>query len=171
MKPTTRDSFNDRDAKDLPKEDQSASSDDIQYEPSDAAVLSSDRYAQDWSAAEERKLVFKLDAIIMTILILAFFCMQVDRGNIGNAIVNGFLEDVGINRAHYNIGQQLLYLGIVVLEVSFFGHVIYRLLIMVVKPDPKQLSPVSRWTPMVAWRRDYRMVIGSLLAVVPLTFH
>ena len=36
---------------------------------------------KDWTDAEERKLLFKLDAIIMTILTLCFFCMQMDRGN------------------------------------------------------------------------------------------
>lgn len=118
-----KDTVNDRHIKYSPKEDQSSSSDDIRDE-SPAAI--SDKYAQDWTASEEKKLVFKLDAIIMTILTLAFFCMQMDRGNIGNALNNNFLEDVGIKQAQYNIGQQLLYVGIVILEVSFVLHVTYQ---------------------------------------------
>ena len=35
----------------------------------------------DWSAEEERVLVRKLDCLIMSLLTLAFFALQLDRGN------------------------------------------------------------------------------------------
>jgi hypothetical protein len=35
----------------------------------------------------------------------------------GNALTDFFLQDVGITQNQYNVGQQLLSLGIVVLEV------------------------------------------------------
>ncbi|KAL9570401.1 hypothetical protein ACKAV7_005480 [Fusarium commune] len=38
----------------------------------------------DWSEAEERALVRKLDLLIMPLLIAGFFVLQLDRGNIGN---------------------------------------------------------------------------------------
>lgn len=57
--------------------DQSLSSDEYR----DASPSSEGKVYQDWTDSEERKLVFKLDAIIMTILTVCFFCMQMDRGN------------------------------------------------------------------------------------------
>ncbi len=40
-----------------------------------------------------------------------------DWQNSGNAVTDGFMEDVGITQSQYNVGQQLLFIGIVVLEV------------------------------------------------------
>lgn len=40
-----------------------------------------------------------------------------DRGNIANAITDSMMEDVGLNQFQFNVGQQLLYLGIVLFEV------------------------------------------------------
>jgi len=42
---------------------------------------------------------------------------ELDRGNIANAITDSLLEDVGITQFQFNIGQQLLYIGIVLFEV------------------------------------------------------
>jgi hypothetical protein len=36
----------------------------------------------------------------------------------GNALTDFFLQDVGITQNQFNVGQQLLSLGIVLLEVS-----------------------------------------------------
>lgn len=73
----------------------------------------------------------------MPLLILGFFALQLDRGNMyflplsrvlgvalltllrsGNALTDYFFRDVGITQAQFNVGQQLLSLGIVLLEVS-----------------------------------------------------
>ncbi|CAK7221697.1 hypothetical protein SEUCBS140593_004654 [Sporothrix eucalyptigena] len=72
---------------------------------------------RDWSDEEEQKLVRKLDFIVMALLTLAFFALQIDRGNIGNALTDNFLVDVGITQYQFNVGQQLLSLGIVLLEI------------------------------------------------------
>lgn len=53
----------------------------------------------------------------MPLLTLVFFFLQLDRGNIGNALTDNFLVDVGITQYQYNIGQQLLSAGIVILEI------------------------------------------------------
>lgn len=73
----------------------------------------------------------------MPLLMLGFFALQLDRGNMlvastnsaiasmltsvtsGNALTDFFLRDVGITQNQFNIGQQLLSLGIVLLEVRF----------------------------------------------------
>ena len=40
----------------------------------------------------------------------------------GNTLTDNFLKDVGITQFQYNVGQQLLSLGIVLLEVSSYRH-------------------------------------------------
>jgi len=79
-----------------------------------------------WSEEEEKRLVRKVDWIVMTLLILGFGALQLDRGNIGNALTDYFLEDVGITQDQFNIGQQLLSVGIVLLEIPS-NLVLYRL--------------------------------------------
>ncbi|KAH8175627.1 major facilitator superfamily protein [Sarocladium implicatum] len=71
----------------------------------------------DWSREEEKKAKRKLDLILMPILLLGFFCLQLDRGNIANAITDGFRDDVGISQHQFNVGQQMLSLGIVLTEI------------------------------------------------------
>ncbi|CAO2658282.1 Nn.00g060050.m01.CDS01 [Neocucurbitaria sp. VM-36] len=71
----------------------------------------------DWTIEEEKKAKRKLDLIIMPLLTLGFFCLQLDRGNIANAITDDFMEDVGITQDQFNVGQQMLSLGIVLFEI------------------------------------------------------
>ena len=79
----------------------------------------------DWSEAEERTIVRKLDLLLMPLLIAGFFVMQLDRGNIGNALTDFFLKEVGITQLQFNTGNQLLSLGIVLLELPS-NLVLYR---------------------------------------------
>lgn len=62
-------------------------------------------------------LINSVDLLLMPLLIMGFFVLQLDRGNIGNALTDFFMQDVGITQNQFNIGQQLLSLGIVLLEV------------------------------------------------------
>lgn len=80
----------------------------------------------------------RIDFTVMPLLILGFFALQLDRGNMyftsspppsrpwltipfnsGNALTDYFFVDVGITQDQYNVGQQMLSLGIVLLEVRF----------------------------------------------------
>ncbi|KAK7423862.1 hypothetical protein QQZ08_008906 [Neonectria magnoliae] len=79
----------------------------------------------DWTKEEESKAKRKLDLIIMPLLTLGFFCLQLDRGNIANAITDNFMEDVGINQDQFNVGQQMLSLGIVLFEIPS-NMILYR---------------------------------------------
>ncbi len=89
--------------------------------------------------------LYRLDFIIMPILTLGFFCLrkspfmftcfpepvlipcitELDRGNIANAITDKFMENVGINQNQFNIGQQMLSLGIVLFEIPS-NMILYR---------------------------------------------
>ncbi|KAK4699479.1 hypothetical protein P7C70_g6782, partial [Phenoliferia sp. Uapishka_3] len=72
---------------------------------------------KDWTDAEERAVLRKLDMIIMPLVTFGFFCYQLERGNVSNALTSTLLEDVGITQDQFNTGQGLLYLGIVLLEI------------------------------------------------------
>ncbi|OJJ52075.1 hypothetical protein ASPSYDRAFT_165157 [Aspergillus sydowii CBS 593.65] len=79
----------------------------------------------DWTVEEETRAKRKLDFLIMPILTLGFFCLQLDRGNMANAITDQFMEDVGINQDQFNVGQQMLSLGIVLTEIPS-NMILYR---------------------------------------------
>ncbi|WOO78341.1 putative transporter [Vanrija pseudolonga] len=82
--------------------------------PEDEETL---RLAKNWTPEEEQRAKRKMDFIIMPILTLGFFCLQLDRGNIANALTDNFLKDVRITQDQFNVGQQMLSLGIVLFEV------------------------------------------------------
>ncbi|CAG9984587.1 unnamed protein product [Clonostachys byssicola] len=68
----------------------------------------------------------RVDFCVMPLLILGFLALQLDRGNIGNALTDDFLRDVDITQNQFNIGQQLLSMGIVLLEIPS-NLILYRL--------------------------------------------
>ncbi|KAL5342202.1 major facilitator superfamily domain-containing protein [Aspergillus crustosus] len=86
---------------------------------------SSEHRVVDWTPEEEKKAKRKLDLIIMPILTLGFFCLQLDRGNMANAITDRFREEVGIDQDQFNVGQQMLSLGIVLTEIPS-NMILYR---------------------------------------------
>ncbi|KAJ5109189.1 hypothetical protein N7456_005864 [Penicillium angulare] len=65
----------------------------------------------------EDKIRRKLDLILLPILGLAFFALQLDRGNIGAALTSTITQDLGITTNQLNVGTQLLSAGIVVTEI------------------------------------------------------
>jgi MFS family permease len=79
----------------------------------------------DWTKEEEAAAKRKLDFLLMPLLLLGFFCLQLDRGNMANAITDDFMEDVGIDQDQFNVGQQMLSLGIVLTEIPS-NMILYR---------------------------------------------
>lgn len=78
-----------------------------------------------WTPAEESRLVRKLDFTILPLLILPFVALQLARGNAANALSDTLLNDIPITLSQYNFGQQILFLGIVLLEIPS-NLVLYR---------------------------------------------
>ncbi|KAL4972629.1 major facilitator superfamily domain-containing protein [Aspergillus desertorum] len=72
---------------------------------------------KDWDDKEEKKLKFKLDTVLIPILGLAFFALQIDRGNISAALTSTITEDLNITTNQINVGTQLLSAGIVISEI------------------------------------------------------
>lgn len=66
---------------------------------------------------EERKFLFKLDAILLTFASLGYFIKYLDQININNAFVSGMKEDLNLYKNELNYMQTLWTVGYVLGEV------------------------------------------------------
>ncbi|OBT72913.1 hypothetical protein VF21_07763 [Pseudogymnoascus sp. 05NY08] len=64
----------------------------------------------EWTPAEEKKLVRTLDIRICSWVCLMFFSLQLDRGNITQALSDNMLNDLGLTTNQYNYGMTIFYL-------------------------------------------------------------
>ncbi|KAL9101469.1 MAG: hypothetical protein Q9163_003264 [Psora crenata] len=62
-----------------------------------------------WTDAEERALIKRLDVRVCAYCCLMFFALQLDRGNIQQALSDNFLDDLGLNTNDYNNGQTIFF--------------------------------------------------------------
>ncbi|KAK5009266.1 hypothetical protein LTR28_001901 [Elasticomyces elasticus] len=70
------------------------------------------RYDPDlqWEPEEEKRVVRKIDYRICSWVCLMFFALQLDRGNISQALNDNMLDDLGLTTNDYNTGQTIFYL-------------------------------------------------------------
>ena len=59
----------------------------------------------------------RVDIFLIPVLALAFFVLQMDRGNIATALTSTITTDLGVNTNAINVGTQLFSAGIVILEI------------------------------------------------------
>ena len=59
----------------------------------------------------------RVDLTLLPILMLGFYALQLDRGNLGNALTDTIMGDIKVNQNLINVGTQLLSAGIVILEI------------------------------------------------------
>jgi hypothetical protein len=59
----------------------------------------------------------RVDLTLLPILMLGFYALQLDRGNLGNALTDTIMQDIKVNQNLINVGTQLLSAGIVILEI------------------------------------------------------
>lgn len=61
-----------------------------------------------WSQDEEKKIKRKLDLHVATWACVMFFALNVDRGNLKQAIADNLLDDLGLTTNDYNTGWRTL---------------------------------------------------------------
>jgi hypothetical protein len=93
----------------------------------------------EWETKEEKKLVRKLDWYVCFWACIMFAGLQIDRGNIGQALSDGILGDLGMDTNDYNYGQTIFLLSFMCAEIPS-------------QLVSKKLGP-DRWVPtqMVLW--------------------
>ncbi|UNI23858.1 hypothetical protein JDV02_009651 [Purpureocillium takamizusanense] len=70
-----------------------------------------------WDPKEEQRLVRKLDYRICSWVCLMFFALQLDRGNIIQALSDNMLTDLGLTTNDYNTGMTIFYVCFLTAEL------------------------------------------------------
>ncbi|KAI0007180.1 allantoate permease [Xylariaceae sp. FL0662B] len=97
-----------------------------------------------WSTREEKELIRKLDWKVCLWACVMFFGLQVDRGNLSQAVSDNMLDDLGLDTNDYNYGHSLFLVSFLCAELPS------QLVSKAVGPD--------RWIPM-------QMVLWSVVAI------
>ncbi|SCU95707.1 LAFA_0G01772g1_1 [Lachancea sp. 'fantastica'] len=70
-----------------------------------------------WSQEEEKKLLRKVDWRVAIPACLMFAALQIDRGNLQQAVADNMLKDLKMTTNDYNTGMQLFYAAFTIAEV------------------------------------------------------
>ncbi|KAL7621774.1 hypothetical protein AAE478_009101 [Parahypoxylon ruwenzoriense] len=62
---------------------------------------------------------YRIDTSVLPLLFLGLLVFQLDRMNLASALTAGFATDIKVEQDTINLGNQLMFLGIVVLEIPF----------------------------------------------------
>ncbi|KAI1128492.1 major facilitator superfamily transporter [Nemania abortiva] len=70
-----------------------------------------------WTYREENAVRHKVDWKIMVWVCVMFAALDIDRGNISNAVSDNLLDDLGLTTRDYNLGQTLSKVGFLLAEL------------------------------------------------------
>lgn len=59
----------------------------------------------------------RADFQVLPLLLIGFATYQVDRTNISSALTGGFASAIGVDQNTINLGNQLMFMGVIVLEI------------------------------------------------------
>lgn len=71
----------------------------------------------EWEPEEEKKLLRILDLRVALSACIMFIGLQVDRGNLGQAVVDNLLDDLGMNTNDYNTGNTIFLVAFLLAEL------------------------------------------------------
>lgn len=66
---------------------------------------------------EERRARRKIDFTVLPLLTVGLFVFQLDRMNLSSALTSGLKDDIHLQQSDINLGNFLMYLGIIILEI------------------------------------------------------
>ena len=88
--------------------------------PADTSSLESVTVtAPQWQLADEKRAVRKIDMTVLPLLFLGLLVFQLDRMNLASALTGGFREDINIDQSTVNLGNQIMFLGVIIFEIPF----------------------------------------------------
>ncbi|KAM0748405.1 MFS general substrate transporter [Meredithblackwellia eburnea MCA 4105] len=70
-----------------------------------------------WTSEEEKKLIRKVDVRVCLFVCVCFAALQLDRGNISQALSDNMLVDLKISTNDYNLGQTIFYVCFLFMEL------------------------------------------------------
>lgn len=70
-----------------------------------------------WTHQEERTVRRKTDLRIFLWILVMFFALNLDRGNLGNAVADNLLDDINISTNDYNNAQNMYRVGFLLSEI------------------------------------------------------
>ncbi|KAK4208747.1 inner membrane transporter yfaV [Rhypophila decipiens] len=68
-------------------------------------------------SSKESKVLNKVDLTVLPLLFLGLLVFQLDRMNIASALTAGFATDIKVDQSTINLGNQLMFMSIVILEI------------------------------------------------------
>jgi MFS family permease len=75
--------------------------------------------APKWPPDDEKRAVRKIDMTVLPLLFLGLLVFQLDRMNLASALTGGFRENINIDQSTVNLGNQIMFLGVIVFEIPF----------------------------------------------------
>lgn len=71
----------------------------------------------EWTEEEEKKILKKLDIRVALAACVMFIGLQVDRGNLAQAVTDNLLDDLGMTTNNYNTGNTIFYVSFLLAEI------------------------------------------------------
>ncbi|KAF5024402.1 hypothetical protein F66182_3488 [Fusarium sp. NRRL 66182] len=90
---------------------------DEESEPTPNQSISASQPEKTCDPADEAKARRKIDRSVLFLLFLGLLVFQLDRMNLASALTGGFATDISVDQDTINLGNQLMFMGIVVFEI------------------------------------------------------